>query len=153
MLILRLTDDDYDMYYEIWQRYDPHGTEFINYDKLSDFVNELEEPLGIPKPNKLKLISLNLTICEKNLIHCSDILDALTKNFLGTSNEIEQSINTETIKNDRPATYKPKTNTIEFQRKNYCAKIITRAIKKYTKNKKTIKAKAKTFEKVLIDEL
>jgi hypothetical protein len=101
----------------------------------------------------LKLISLNLTICENDLIHCSDILDALTKNFLGTSNEIEQSVNIETIKNDRPSNYKPKTTTLELQRKNYCAKIITRAMEKYTKHKKSIRYKEKSFEKAFIDDM
>ncbi len=41
-----LTDDDYDMYYELWQKYDPHGSEFICYDDLTEFVHALEEPLG-----------------------------------------------------------------------------------------------------------
>jgi len=34
------------MYYELWQKFDPEGTEFISYEKLSDFVATLEEPLG-----------------------------------------------------------------------------------------------------------
>ena len=56
----RLTDDDYDMYYELWQKYDPNGTEFIPYETLSDFVSNLDKPLGIGQPNRLKLISFNL---------------------------------------------------------------------------------------------
>jgi hypothetical protein len=91
-----------------WQKFDPHGTEFIQYSQLSEFVESLEEPLGIPKPNRLKLISMDLTICERERVHCVDILDALTKNFLGTS-EIEQDIPIEIIKKDRPHSYKPKT--------------------------------------------
>lgn len=41
-----LTDDDYDMYYELWQKFDPEGYEYISYENLSDFVATLEEPLG-----------------------------------------------------------------------------------------------------------
>lgn len=31
-----LTDDDYDMYYEIWQQFDPDGSQYIRYNE--DFV-------------------------------------------------------------------------------------------------------------------
>ena len=62
------------MFFQIWQKYDPQGSEFISFSQLSDFVNDLEKPLRIPKPNDLKLISLNITLCENNMIHCSDIL-------------------------------------------------------------------------------
>ena len=113
-----LTDDDYDMYYEVWQKYDPRGTEFISYDELSKFVEELEEPLGISQPNMLKLISMDLVICEGNLVHCVDILDGLTKNFLGTENIPDNPpIN---IAKDRPTGYKPVTSTLKLARENYC---------------------------------
>ncbi len=65
------------MYYELWQKYDPNGTEFILYEKLSDFVSNLDKPLGIPQPNRFKLISFNLAICENDVVHCSDILGIL----------------------------------------------------------------------------
>ena len=73
-LFSSLTDDDYDMYYELWQKYDPKGTEFIEYSQLFEFVSSLDKPLGIPQPNRLKLISFNLPICQNDTIHCSDIL-------------------------------------------------------------------------------
>lgn len=119
-----LTDDDYDMYYELWQKYDPHGTEFIRYDKLSQFVQNLGEPLGIPGPNRLKLATMDLVICEGNLVHCVDILDALTKNFLGTESiptTLPYSDNTTLIiAKDRPSAYKPVTSTMKLARENYC---------------------------------
>jgi len=43
----------------------------------------LEEPLRIAQPNLLRLVVLDVPICENDRIHCIDILDALTKNFLG----------------------------------------------------------------------
>jgi hypothetical protein len=55
-----LTDDDYDMYYEKWQRLDPSGSQFIRYNQLSDFVDDLEAPLRIPKPNQLLLTLVEL---------------------------------------------------------------------------------------------
>jgi hypothetical protein len=69
-----LTDDEYDMFYEMWQKFDPKGTEFIPYAQLSEFVSNLDEPLGIPRPNRFKLISMNLPICQNETVHCSDIL-------------------------------------------------------------------------------
>lgn len=76
-----LTDDDYEMYYEIWQKFDPDGAQFLPYEKLSDFVDSLEDPLRIPKPNDLALVILDINIYEGNLCYCVDILDALTKYF------------------------------------------------------------------------
>jgi hypothetical protein len=147
-----LTDDDYDMYYEVWQRYDPDGTEFISYDKLSDFVDSLEPPLRIEKPNRLKLISMNLTICEKNLVHCVDILDALTKNFLGTTEDIEQVVPLETLKKDRPNNYKPVTTTLKLQRKKYCSKIVAEAFKKYVAYKKLKRLESRLTIKATFEE-
>lgn len=76
-----LTDDDYEMYYEIWQKFDPDGTQYLPYDKLSDFLDNLEDPLRIPKPNELAIVMLDINIYEGNRCYCVDILDALTKYF------------------------------------------------------------------------
>lgn len=76
-----LTDDDYDMYYEIWQQFDPDGTRYIRRDQLSDFLDILEPPLQIHKPNKYKIVSMDIPICKNDMMFCVDILDALTKDF------------------------------------------------------------------------
>jgi hypothetical protein len=76
-----LTDDDYDMYYEIWAQFDPDGTQYIRYDQLSDFLDLLEPPLQIHKPNKFKVISMDIPICKGDMMYCVDILDALTRDF------------------------------------------------------------------------
>jgi len=62
------------MYYELWQKYDPKGTEYIPLEKLFDFVANLDKPLGIPQPNRFKLISMNLSLNEHGMVHCSEIL-------------------------------------------------------------------------------
>jgi len=80
-----LTQDDFDMYYEIWERFDEKATQFISLSQLSEFVDTLEDPLRLPLPNRFKLITMNIPICEGDRVHCVDILDALTKNFLGTA--------------------------------------------------------------------
>ena len=53
-----ITDEDYDLFYEIWQEFDPKGTQYIGYENLGEFLDVLEYPLRIPNPNKYKIIAL-----------------------------------------------------------------------------------------------
>ncbi len=114
------------MYYEKWQCVDPSGSQFIRYDQLSDFVDKLEPPLRIPKPNKLLLVTMNLPICEHDRMHCVDILDVLTKYFLGTLDIQIPNIDVDTpinIKKDRPKDYHPITTTVQRQRELYLSRM------------------------------
>jgi len=63
------------------------GTQYIPLSKLEDFVDSLKRPLRSAKPNHYKLVSLDIPIYEHDQMHCLDILDALTKEYLGTSKE------------------------------------------------------------------
>ncbi|XP_013413556.1 sodium channel protein 1 brain [Lingula anatina] len=85
-----ITEDDFEMFYVVWERYDPHATQYIKYEQLSDFVGELEEPLGMPKPNGMALVAFNLPIVEGDMMHCLDILMALVKHVLGDVEETEE---------------------------------------------------------------
>ncbi|KAJ8309553.1 hypothetical protein KUTeg_014427 [Tegillarca granosa] len=80
-----LTPDDFDMYYEKWEKYDPGASGYISLRYLADFVDYLEEPLRLPKPNHFLLVKLDIPICEDDMVNCKDILDALTKNFLNAT--------------------------------------------------------------------
>ncbi|CAF0794622.1 unnamed protein product, partial [Didymodactylos carnosus] len=150
-----LTDDDYDMYYEKWQKLDPAGTQFILYDQLSDFVDELEEPLRIPKPNHLLLVAMDLPICEHERVHCVDILDALTKYFLGTLDVHGSTVLTPIdIKKDRPKDYNPVTTTLKRQREQYCSRLGARAFHRNVKRKCFERAQREPIlERATIDEL
>uniref|UniRef100_A0A8C2U953 Sodium channel protein n=1 Tax=Coturnix japonica TaxID=93934 RepID=A0A8C2U953_COTJA len=44
-----LSEDDFEMFYEVWEKFDPDATQFIEYSKLSDFADALEHPLRVPK--------------------------------------------------------------------------------------------------------
>lgn len=57
-----ITDEDYDLFYETWQEFDPKGTQYISYDDLPEFLDVLEPPLRIPKPNKYKIIQMDVPI-------------------------------------------------------------------------------------------
>ena len=85
-----ITDEDYDLFYEIWQEFDPDGTQYMSYKNLLEFVDVLEPPLQICKPNKFKIIHMDIPIVrytnaegevKENMVFCTDILDALTQDF------------------------------------------------------------------------
>ncbi|CAF4218965.1 unnamed protein product [Rotaria socialis] len=150
-----LTDDDYDMYYEKWQKFDPLGLQFIQYDQVLDFVDALEAPLRIPKPNYLILVRLNLPICENDRMHCVDILDGLTKYFLGTldtgiaSNEIDAPID---IKNDRPKDYHPISTTMQRQRELYLSRLSLKRFRNNVERRRNERTHQSTFDNFSIDE-
>ncbi|KAJ2949663.1 hypothetical protein O0L34_g15590 [Tuta absoluta] len=126
-----LTDDDYDMYYEIWQRFDPDGTQYIRYDQLSDFLDVLEPPLQIHKPNKYKIISMDIPICRGDMMFCVDILDALTKDFFARKgNPIEETGDLEVGRPDEVG-YEPVSSTLWRQREEYCARLIQHAWRRH----------------------
>ncbi|XP_065581599.1 sodium channel protein para-like isoform X2 [Artemia franciscana] len=128
-----LTDDDYDMYYEIWQQFDPDGTQYLRYDQLSEFLDVLEPPLQIHKPNKYKIVSMDIPICRNDLIYCVDILDALTRDFFarkGSPIEEPAEITEVVVHTDRPG-YEPVSSTLWRQREEYCARLIQNAWRKH----------------------
>nr|KAG5709197.1 hypothetical protein BaRGS_028653 [Batillaria attramentaria] len=59
-----VTDEDFEMFYQKWEIYDSLATEFIHYNDLSDFVDDLEPPLRVPKPNGVALASFDVDILE-----------------------------------------------------------------------------------------
>lgn len=128
-----LTDDDYDMYYEIWAQFDPDGCQYIKYDQLSDILDVLEPPLQIHKPNKYKIISMDIPICKDDMMYCVDILDSLTKDFFARKgNPIEESveINDVTVIADRVG-YEPVSSTLWRQREDFCARLVQNAWRRY----------------------
>ncbi|BES91366.1 Sodium channel [Nesidiocoris tenuis] len=84
-----IVEDDLEMFYIRWSKFDPHAAQFIRFGQLSDFIASLDPPLGIPKPNTVALVSFNLPIAKGNRIHCLDILHALVKHVLGHVEETE----------------------------------------------------------------
>lgn len=132
-----LTDDDYDMYYEIWQQFDPEGTQYIRYDQLSDFLDVLEPPLQIHKPNKYKIISMDIPICRNDMMFCVDILDALTKDFFarkGSPIEETGELGEVAARPDEIG-YEPVSSTLWRQREEYCARLIQIAWRKHKTHK------------------
>lgn len=85
-----ITEDDLDMFYMHWERYDPGATQYILHSQLSDFVDGLEPPLQIAQPNKFACIHLNIPIKQGDRIHCFDVMQALVKRVIGAGIEDDQ---------------------------------------------------------------
>lgn len=87
-----ITDDDLEMFYAHWERYDPDATQYILHSQLSDFVDGLEQPLKIPHPNKFACIHLNIPIKQGDRIHCFDVMQALVRRVIGDVEEEDSSV-------------------------------------------------------------
>lgn len=145
------------MYYEKWQFLDPAGSQFIRYEQLPDFVDELEPPLRIAKPNHLLLVAMDLPICENDRMHCVDILDGLTKHFLGTldvSGLGAESSASMDIKKDRPKDYRPITTTLQRQRENYLGRLGLRGFRAHIERCRLERqSRSPKLERITMDEL
>ncbi|KAI8480809.1 hypothetical protein Bbelb_414440 [Branchiostoma belcheri] len=109
-----VTEDDIDMYYSLWERYDPHASKYIPLSKISQFVHQLDDPLRIPKPNKITLAYLDIPICTGDRLYCKDILKRLTERAM-----------------DHPEDYQRVGSTLTRRREEVAAMVIQRAIRKY----------------------
>eukprot|EP00112_Aurelia_sp_Birch-Aquarium-sp1_P005842 Seg1660.2 transcript_id=Seg1660.2/GoldUCD/mRNA.D3Y31 product="Sodium channel protein 60E" protein_id=Seg1660.2/GoldUCD/D3Y31 len=86
-----ITDDDIQMFYTYWQKYDPHATQYIDFLQLSDFLDELEPPLQIQKPNDVACLKLDIPIRDNDKIHCADVLlGSLKHNVVGHLDETDE---------------------------------------------------------------
>ncbi|XP_065254261.1 sodium channel protein type 5 subunit alpha-like isoform X5 [Emys orbicularis] len=130
-----LSEDDFDMFYEIWERFDPEATQFIEYSVLSDFADALAEPLRIAKPNKIKLIAMDLPMVSGDRIHCLDILFAFTKRVLGETGEMDalkiQMEEKFMAANPSKISYEPITTTLRRKQEEVSAIIIQRAYRSH----------------------
>uniref|UniRef100_A0A3Q4HE07 Sodium channel protein n=1 Tax=Neolamprologus brichardi TaxID=32507 RepID=A0A3Q4HE07_NEOBR len=133
-----LSEDDFETFYEVWERFDPHATQFIEYKKLSEFADNLEPPLRIAKPNKFDLISMDLPMVSGDRIHCLDILFAFTKRVLGEGGEMdilkEQMEERFMASNPSKLSYEPITTTLRRKQEEVSAAVIQRAFRHYTRN-------------------
>ncbi len=123
-----ITDEDYDMFYEVWVEFDPESTMYIPYENVSELIDILEPPLQIAKPNKFKIVHMDIPVVrftnpktggqsfvfhllflntnfdssgevKDDMVFSSDLLDALTQDFFARKgNSIEEPLHVEDIK-------------------------------------------------------
>ncbi|XP_019113439.1 sodium channel, voltage gated, type VIII, alpha subunit b isoform X4 [Larimichthys crocea] len=130
-----LSEDDFETFYEIWEKFDPDACQFITYSKLSDFADALEHPLRVPKPNTIELIAMDMPMVSGDRIHCLDILFAFTKRVLGDSGELDmlrqQMEERFVAANPSKVSYEPITTTLRRKQEDVSARIIQRAYRSY----------------------
>nr|XP_013815965.1 PREDICTED: sodium channel protein type 2 subunit alpha-like isoform X10 [Apteryx mantelli mantelli] len=138
-----LSEDDFEMFYEVWEKFDPDATQFIEFSKLSDFAASLDPPLLIAKPNKVQLIAMDLPMVSGDRIHCLDILFAFTKRVLGESGEMDalriQMEDRFMAANPSKVSYEPITTTLKRKQEEVSAVIIQRAYRCYLLRQKVKK--------------
>ncbi|NXF83256.1 SCN2A protein, partial [Sclerurus mexicanus] len=151
-----LSEDDFEMFYEVWEKFDPDATQFIEFSKLSDFAASLDPPLLIAKPNKVQLIAMDLPMVSGDRIHCLDILFAFTKRVLGESDEMDalriQMEDRFMASNPSKASYEPITTTLKRKHEEMSATIIQRAYRRYLL-KKSVKKLSFMYRKDGVDLL
>ncbi|KAF4080209.1 hypothetical protein AMELA_G00167790 [Ameiurus melas] len=149
-----LSEDDFEMFYEVWERFDPNATQFVEYDKLSDFADVLDPPLRIPKPNKIQLIAMDLPMVSGDRIHCLDILFAFTLRVLGEEGEMDalrgQMEERFMASNPSKVSYEPITTTLRRKQEEMSAIIIQRAFRHY-RMRVTIKKASDMYRQRLQD--
>ncbi|XP_077940457.1 sodium channel protein type 4 subunit alpha B [Gasterosteus aculeatus] len=137
-----LCEDDFEMFYETWEKFDPDASQFIQYSKLSDFCDTLKDPLRIAKPNTIKLIHMDLPLVPGDKIHCLDILLALTAQVLGDSGEMDalKASMEEKFMANNPSkvSYEPISSTLRRKQEEMAAMVIQRAYRKHLL-KRTVK--------------
>ncbi|XP_056149166.1 sodium channel protein type 4 subunit alpha B-like [Lampris incognitus] len=130
-----LSEDDFEMFYEVWEKFDSEATQFIEFSMLSSFADTLSEPLRIAKPNKIKLISMDLPMVSGDRIHCLDILFAFTKRVLGESGEMDalkqQMEEKFMMTNPSKISHEPITSTLRRKQEEVSAIIIQRCYRRH----------------------
>ncbi|XP_043549833.1 sodium channel, voltage-gated, type I-like, alpha isoform X1 [Chiloscyllium plagiosum] len=130
-----LSEDDFEMFYEVWEKFDSDATQFMEYSRLHDFADALEPPLRVAKPNRIQLIAMDLPMVSGDRIHCLDILFAFTKRVLGEGGEMDalrqQMEERFMASNPSKISYEPITTTLRRKQEHVSATIIQRAFRRY----------------------
>ncbi|XP_029953820.1 sodium channel protein type 4 subunit alpha A [Salarias fasciatus] len=126
-----LCEEDFEMFNETWEKFDLDGTMFIEYSQLSDFCDTLQEPLRVAKPNRFRLIEMDLPLVIGDRIHCLDVLLAVTQMVLGDTVEMaamRESIQAKFIlSNPTSDSFAPITTTVRHKEERNAALVIQRA--------------------------
>lgn len=78
-----VADDDLETFIQVWEDFDPKASHYISLNQLSDFLDALEPPLQIPKPNRHLFGSLHVPIKAGYRIYCLDLMQALVRRAIG----------------------------------------------------------------------
>ena len=150
-----ITDDDLDMYYSKWALYDPKATEYINFEQLSDFVDELKPPLRVPKSGAGGVETMDISLRTGDKVHCLDLLHALVKHLVlkefpkggsGYSVVMERLEERFMKAFPRRNLYTPVSTVKQKALENKAALVIQRAVKRFKDRRKARNAAQTTTE-------
>ena len=85
-----LCEEDMDAYIATWETFDPEATQFIHYRELTHFLDALDPPLRIPKPNEEEAAALEVPVRQGDFVHCLDLMLALVKRVIGDMEELTE---------------------------------------------------------------
>ncbi|XP_071068372.1 sodium channel protein type 11 subunit alpha [Dasypus novemcinctus] len=130
-----LGEDDFEIFYEVWEKFDPEATQFINYSALSDFADALPEPLRVAKPNRFQFLVMDLPMVSGDRLHCMDILFAFTTRVLGDSDGLDsvKAMMEEKFMDANPfkKLYEPIITTTKRKEEERCAAVIQKAFRRH----------------------
>ncbi|XP_030833315.1 sodium channel protein type 4 subunit alpha B isoform X3 [Strongylocentrotus purpuratus] len=142
-----ITEDDFGMFYQIWEKYDPSASQFIKYEQLSEFCDALELPLRLARPNRIKIAALDMPIYDGFRLHCLDVLFALTKRVLADVEESEDFTELQKQMAEKFAESfpdreqnQPTTTTMKINKMSQAAKIVQRAYRFFRLRREISKA-------------
>lgn len=130
-----LCEDDFEMFNETWEKFDTEGTQFLDYEHVFDFVDALQAPLRIHKPNRITLVNMDLPVVIGDKIHCLDIMLAVTQQVLGDT--IEMAAMRESMEakfkmnNPSPASFEPIVTTLRRKEEERAASLIQNSYRKH----------------------
>lgn len=84
---LVITKEDLDGYYEKWASFVTDGKQYLLVDQVSDFVDLLDEPFKIRKPNEQELVRMGINVRMGYRVQCFDLLRCLVKRLLEKKGE------------------------------------------------------------------
>lgn len=79
---LLITKEHLDSYYQKWATFVTDGKQYLQVYQVSDFVDLLDEPLRIPKPNEQELVRMGISVRMGYRVQCFDLLRCLVKRLL-----------------------------------------------------------------------
>lgn len=130
-----LCEEDFEMFNETWEKFDTECTQFLDYDHVFDFVDALQEPLRIHKPNRIRLVNMDLPVVIGDKIHCLDIMLAVTQQVLGDTTEMaamKESMEAKfKMNNPSPASFEPIITTLRRKEEERAATLIQRSYRKH----------------------
>ena len=115
-----LTADDFEQFFEVWQKFDDKLTQLISYDQLQLLLHQLDMPLKVPFPNRPFITHYEMQMTADGQIHCLEVIIALIKKVLGDSPALNAMkaamVQTFQMKCKSTVQYEPVMTTMEYAR-------------------------------------